>query len=227
MNGRVSFSPPWRAQPSSLAGRRPGPAPASAALAAATLRALLVVAVPKPVSAVLVATGATPTGDSKPTPAVLLPNGVRNPPGNATVPLGAKFPETTVFGSNWPPWISCTAPDSWAEPQGWSRRRAPTKSGTPLRCTTSSRRATVGRPVTGSKVTPTGETACGLPMNTLAPLPLKPWLGIIPAAPRVVPPATRPVDRPNTPPWLNTGLRRKIGSSIEIVAERPPARLAG
>ena len=35
MNGRFSFRPPWIAQPYSLAGRRPGPAPAIAALAAA------------------------------------------------------------------------------------------------------------------------------------------------------------------------------------------------
>src|SRR3954454_1960684 len=205
----LSFRPPWIAQAYSFEGRRPGPAAAIAALAAARLRAFAVVLAVRPVRETFVATGATAKGDRKPVPAVLLPNGVRKPPGKATL-VPTKLPDTTVFGSNWPTWISCTAPDSWAEPQGWSRRRAPTKSGTPLRCTTSSRRATVGRPVTGSKVTPTGETACGLPMNTLAPLPLKPWLGIIPAAPRVVPPATRPVDRPNTPPWLNTGLRRKI-----------------
>src|SRR3954468_24714145 len=98
MNGRFSFRPPWMAQPCSLAGRRPGPAPATAALAAATLRALFVVAVPKVVRAVFVATGATASGDRMPVPAALLPKGVKNPPGNATVPLGAKFPETTVFG---------------------------------------------------------------------------------------------------------------------------------
>ena len=215
MNGRFSFRPPWMAQPYSLAGRRPGPAPATAALAAATLRAFAVVVVPSVVRATFDATGATASGDTKPVPAVLLPNGVRKAPGKLAVPFAAKT--EPVFGSKLPIWISCTAPDSWAEPQGWSRRRAPTKSGTPLRCTTSIRRATVGRPVTGSKVTPTGATACGLPMNTLAPLPPKPAAGMVP---------TRPVDRPNTPPWLNTGLRRAIGSSIESVAERPPPSVA-
>src|SRR3954447_26054914 len=213
MKGRLSLRPPWMAQPYSLLGRRPGPAAAIAALAAAWLIALLVVAVPSEVRPVVpAATSLVARGDRKPEPAVLLPNGVKNAPGKATL-VPTKLPDTTVFGSNWPTWISCTAPDSWAEPQGWSRRSAATKSGMPLRCTTSSRRATVGRPVTGSKATPTGVTAVGLPMNTFAPLPLKPWVGIVP---------TRPVERPNTPPWLNTGLRRNTGSSIESVAESPP-----
>src|SRR3954471_1757597 len=215
----LSFRPPWIAQPYSLLGRRPGPAAAIAALAAAKLRAPAVVAVDKPVR--LVTPGVMPvvvtaSGDKKPVPAKLAPNGVRKAPGKATL-FPTKLPDTTVFGSYCPTWISCTAPDSWAEPQGWSRRSAPTKSGMPLRCTTSSRRATVGRPVTGSKVTPTGVTAVGLPTNTLAPLPLKPWVGMVP---------TRPVERPNTPPVLNTGLRRNTGSSIEIVAESPPPSVA-
>ena len=51
MKGRLSFKPPWMAQPYSLEGRRPGPALATAALAAATLRAFAVVVVPKVVSA--------------------------------------------------------------------------------------------------------------------------------------------------------------------------------
>src|SRR3954454_18560451 len=194
----LSFRPPWIAQAYSFEGRRPGPAAAIAALAAARLRAFAVVLAVRPVRETFVATGATAKGDRKPVPAVLLPNGVRKPPGKATL-VPTKLPDTTVFGSNWPTWISCTAADSWAEPQGWSRRSAPTKSGMPLRCTTSSNRPATGKPVSGSKVTPTGVTAGGLPMNTFAPLPANPADGIIP---------TRPVERPNTPPWLNTGLRR-------------------
>src|SRR5215213_7080746 len=118
MNGRLSFRPPWMAQPYSLAGRRPGPAAAIAALAAARLSAFAVVAVPSVVRLVVpAATGATARGDKKPVPAKLAPNGVRKPPGKATL-LPTKLPDTTVFGSNWPTWISCTAADSWAEPQG-------------------------------------------------------------------------------------------------------------
>src|SRR3954468_11512147 len=131
----LSFRPPWMAQPYSLLGRRPGPAAAIAALAAARLRAFAVVLAVRPVSEVT--PGVRPaavaaSGERKPEPAVLLPNAVRKPPGNATLPFAAKLPPTTVFGSNWPTWISCTAPDSWAEPQGWSSRRAATKSGMPL-----------------------------------------------------------------------------------------------
>src|SRR3954464_8227602 len=101
MNGRLSFRPPWIAQPYSLDGRRPGPAAAIAALAAARLRAFAVVAVPSVVRLVVpAATGATARGDAKPEPAKLEPNGVRKPPGKATVPFGAKLPPTTVFGSN-------------------------------------------------------------------------------------------------------------------------------
>src|SRR3954454_18328359 len=199
MKGRLSLRPPWMAQPYSLLGRRPGPAAASAALAAAWLIALLVVAVPSEVRPVVpAATGLVARGDRKPKPAVLLPNGVRRAPGKATL-VPTKLPDTTVFGSNWPTWIPCTEPDSWADPQRGSRRSAPTKSGMPLRCATSTRRPATGKPVSGSKVTPTGVTAGGLPMNTFAPLPANPADGIIP---------TRPVERPNTPPWLNTGLRR-------------------
>ena len=63
--------------------------------------ALFVVAVPSVVRATVPAvTGLVASGDKKPAPAKLLPNGVRKAPGNATVPLEAKFPETTVFGSN-------------------------------------------------------------------------------------------------------------------------------
>src|SRR4051794_5234994 len=106
MKGRLSLRPPWIAQPYSLAGRRPGPAAAIAALAAARFRAFAVVLAVRPVRDVFVAIGATASGDRKPVPAVLLPNGVRKPPGNATVPFAAKLPPTTVFGSNWPTWIS-------------------------------------------------------------------------------------------------------------------------
>src|SRR5689334_2071531 len=124
MKGRLSLRPPWMTQPYSFEGRRPGPAAAIAALAAAWLIALLVVAVPSEVRLVVpAATGLVARGERKPEPPVLLPNGVRKAPGNATTvwPLkDVKLPDTTVFGSNWPTWISCTAPDSWAEPQGWS-----------------------------------------------------------------------------------------------------------
>src|SRR5215211_4386238 len=106
------------AQPYALDGRRPGPAAAIAALAAARLRAFAVVAVPSVVRlAVPAATGATARGDRKPEPAKLEPNGVRKPPGNATWVwpfTSEKLPPTTVLGSNWPTWISCTAPESWA-----------------------------------------------------------------------------------------------------------------
>src|SRR3954471_7259501 len=135
MKGRFSFRPPWMAKPYSLDGRRPGPAAAIAALAAAKLRAFVVVVAVRPVSEVTPGVrpvAVTASGDRKPVPAVLLPNGVRKPPGNATL-VPTKLPDTTVFGSNWPTWISCTAPDSWADPQGWSRRSAATKSGMTLR----------------------------------------------------------------------------------------------
>src|SRR4051794_10837893 len=102
--------PPWMAQPYSFEGRRPGPAAAIAALAAARSRAFAVVLAVRPVREAFVATGATANGERKPVPAVLLPNAVRKPPGNATLPFAVKLPPTTVFGSNWPTWISCTAP---------------------------------------------------------------------------------------------------------------------
>ena len=50
-------------------------------------------------------------------------------------------------------------------------------------------------------------------MNTLAPLPPKPEAGMVP---------TRPVLKPNTPPWLKTVSRRAVGSSVERVADKPP-----
>src|SRR5215204_3357611 len=210
MKGRFSFRPPWMAQPYSFDGRRPGAALASARLAALMFSWLLrfVTAFGPVVEAVRSAAvpappvGAMASGDPKPAPAVLAPNGVRNAPGKLTTVWPAtwlKFPLATVFGSNWPTWISCAAPDNWAEPQGWSRRRVPTKSGTPLRCATSRKRAMVGKPVTGSKATPTGATAGGLPTNTLAPLLAWPEAGMMPRV---------PLERPNTPPWLNTVLRR-------------------
>src|SRR5215211_6843354 len=160
MKGRFSFRPPWMAQPYSFDGRRPGAALASARLAALMFSWLLrfVTAFVPVVDAVRSAAvpappvGAMASGDPKPAPAVLAPNGVRNAPGKVTTVWPAtwlKFPPTTVFGSN------------------WSRRRAPTKSGTPLRCTTSRKRATVGKPVVGSNTTPTGATAGGFPTHTL------------------------------------------------------------
>src|SRR5215218_3879698 len=75
----------------------------------------------------------------------------------------------------------------------------------------------VGKPVVGSKATPTGATAGGLPTNTLAPLPTWPEAGTRPMT---------PLERPNTPPWLNTVSRRRVGSSIETVADRPFPRVA-
>src|SRR5690349_12535911 len=129
MNGRLNLRPPWMPQPYSALGRRPGAALLSAKLAALMLSWLLrlVTAFAPVVDCVRMAAlpaftrGRMASGDAKPTPAVLAPNGVRNAPGKLTTVWPAtvvKLPPATTFGSKLPTSISCTAPDSWAEPQG-------------------------------------------------------------------------------------------------------------
>src|SRR3712207_3697893 len=127
MNGRFSFRPRWMAQPYSFDGRRPGAALASARLAALMFSWLFrfvtafgpVVGAGRIAVPPCVGKGAMASGDPKPAPAVLAPNGVRNAPGKLTTVWPAtwlKFPPTTVFGANCPTWISWEAPESWTEP---------------------------------------------------------------------------------------------------------------
>ena len=132
-------------------------------------------------------------------PAVLLPNGVRKAPGKPAVPFAAKT--EPVFGSKLPIWISCTAPDSWAEPQGCRGQGADEVGhAVALHHVDQARDGRqAGHRIEGHAHR---RRRGGMPMNTLAPLPPKPAAGMVP---------TRPVDRPNTPPWLNTGLRRAVG----------------